>query len=104
MKWVFEHLGGYELMRDGTQSYAFESYDSILKYIDGEEIFTFWDRSDLDLLLFEEFKTDLDVHTFIESWYEDRYDDGGGWGRVEVDSIDGLLEAIRAYNFILEDE
>lgn len=95
--WTFTHLGGYELMRDGTQIKQCSSHEDAISFLEDRRVFAYYTNEELQSLLYKDFQTDEDVYTFICNWYSNRYDDGGGWGEVECSNITGLLEAIRHY-------
>ena len=95
--WTFTHLGGYELMSDGTQISEFSSHSDAIDFLYDSEIFVDYSNEELHSLLFKDFQSDADVYKFIANWYSERYDDGGGWGEPECSDITNLLEDIREY-------
>ena len=95
--WTFTHLGGYELMRDGTQISEFSSHSDAIDFLYDSEIFVDYTNEELHDLLFKDFQSDADVYKFIADWYSSRHNDGGGWGDAECSDITNLLEDIREY-------
>ena len=95
--WTFTHLGGYELMRDGTQTSEFSSHSDAIDFLYDLEIFEEYTNEELHSLLFKDFQSDADVYEFIDDWYSARYNDGGGWGDAECSDITNLLEDTREY-------
>ena len=95
--WTFTHLGGYELMRDGTQTSEFSSHSDAIDFLYDLEIFVDYSNEELYSLLFKDFQSDADVYEFITDWYSARYNDGGGWGDAECSDITNLLEDTREY-------
>ena len=95
--WTFTHLGGYELMSDGTQISEFSSHSDAIDFLYDSEIFVDYSNEELHSLLFKDFQSDADVYKFIANWYSERYDDGGGWGEAECSDTTNLLKDIREY-------
>lgn len=102
--WTFTHLGGYELMRDGTKTEECESHLDALYFLEDFEIFESYSSEELHSLFFNDFQSDESVYEFISKWYSDRYDDGGGWGEVECSDVTGLLPAIREYYLTIHEK
>lgn len=99
LKWELEHLGGYELLRDGPRTDIFDSHIELLEYIDGN-LCVFYNKSKEEVeSLKNSFNTDKDVFDCIEQWYKYINDDGGGWGTVDCNNIDGLLDVFVDWDF-----
>lgn len=93
LKWKVECLGGYELLRDGPRKEVFDSHDEMLEHIN-EDLGIFYNTSKDEVEdLKNKFKTDKEVFDYIEEWYKFIHDDGGGWGTIDCNNIDGLLNA-----------
>ena len=66
------HIGGYELLRDGTQKEKVKSLEELQESLNGVE------------LTFDSSITDMDVLAdSIEEAWANMYDDGGGSGWIE---------------------
>jgi predicted RNA-binding protein with EMAP domain len=68
----FCHIGGYELMRDGTQTEVCKSLKEIQCFLDGEEIE--YDKT---------IKDPIKLVKSIEKEWAEIWDDGGGRGWIE---------------------
>lgn len=101
MAWKLTYLGGYELMRDGTQTIKGKTHIELLKELHSNEVFYEFSNNDF-LELINEFVSDKDAFDFIENVWKERHNDGGGWGQFDCKDITGLLQALRAYDFNLE--
>jgi len=66
------HIGGYELLRDGTQTDTFDDIDDLRVFLDDNEIEYDEDIEDLQ-----------ELADSIEDQWQERYDDGGGSGWIE---------------------
>lgn len=98
MQWKFEYLGGYECMRDGTQTYTARSHKKALSYIDEDECFYEVSKQDLDESI-NKLTTDAEAFTFLEGVWATRHNDGGGWGRVSCNDITNLLLELQKFQF-----
>ena len=95
--WTFTHLDGYGLMRDGTKINEFSSHEDAIDFLYGLGILEKYTNKKIHDLLLKDFQSDADVYKFITDWYSSRYNDGGGWGKIECSNITNLLEEIRVY-------
>ena len=68
------HIGGYELLRDGTQSETFTDVQSLREYLEDYEIS--YDKSITSLWKLAE---------SAEAGWEESKDDGGGSGWIEYE-------------------
>ena len=93
--WIFTHLGGYELMQEGTETDEFEYHQDACAYLCEKEIFYYCKDCYEDIIRM----TDDKAFEYIANWYADRYDDGGGWGTIECSNTLGLVDALRNYEF-----
>ena len=74
---TFYHIGGYELLRDGTQEETCSSFEEVLELLEDYEIELPVNPNDYS----EETITDfLDA---IKSTWRERFNDGGGSGWIE---------------------
>ena len=72
IKIIFAHIGGYELLRDGTQEEEINSMKALKELLE-----------DVEFEYDENIKDPVELAKSIESQWEDRYDDGGGSGWIE---------------------
>lgn len=69
---TFYHIGGYELLRDGTQEETVNSLEELQEFLDEREMEYDKDITDIYKL----------ANTIEDAW-EERNDDGGGSGWIE---------------------
>lgn len=67
----FCHIGGYELMKDGTETFICKSLKEIQRFLDDEEIE--YDKT---------IKDPIKLVKSIEKEWSDIWDDGGGRGWI----------------------
>jgi len=90
------YVGGYELLRDGTQTETVTNKSQIKAVLDSWEI-----EYPPDL-----FEKDIPIPGIVEEIKElwaDRWDDGGGRGWIEIEKINGInCEALKkGYGFTI---
>jgi len=90
-KWIFTLLGGYELMRDGTQTNICKSHEKACEHIEDSELL----YGDKDLYLKCLQSTDEEAFRLLNQHYVERNDDGGGWGTLECENVSGLVNTLR---------
>ena len=73
---TFYHIGGYELLSDGTQTRICKSLKDV------HDLLKYWDM-DFD----KNISDPLELVKSIESDWEDSFDDGGGSGWIEYKSL-----------------
>jgi len=90
------HIGGYELLRDGTQTETVTNEMQIKETLDEWEV-------EYPEDLFERGITIPEIVEEIKKPWADRWDDGGGRGWIEVEKINGInCEALKkGYGFTI---
>lgn len=89
------HIGGYELMRDGTQTEQATSLEEFFYHF-----FTFCEYSEYNDVI-DEIALNLDklsgiqLYQKLENIWQDRFDDGGGNGWFELDPNTLFDESIK---------
>lgn len=104
MSWKLEHLGGYEMMRDGTRTDECKSHNDMFKVLESYEVLYYKMSKKVFYDYINNLKSDKEAYKFIEKAWSDRHDDGGGWGRVDCKDYSGLLHALKEYNFEFDEE
>lgn len=69
---TFCHIGGYELLRDGTREEEIRTYAELKEFCDENELT--YDKKINDM---------VELAEYIESEWEERYEDGGGLSWIE---------------------
>lgn len=96
--WEFKHLGGYELMRDGTQIETCSSHIEALDTLNLYEVLYDIPKH-VYLEIVNDLKSDQEAFNFIEANWSKRFNDGGGWGRVSCSNITNLLTTLLNFEF-----
>ena len=97
--WTLSCLGGYELMKDGTQTVICNSHTEALKLLEEEELFeNSYTKEELSALI-NSFTSDDEVFSWLEKLYEECHNDGGGWGTIGCTNVTGILDTVKSYKF-----
>jgi hypothetical protein len=96
--WKLEHLGGFEMMRDGTKTSTFRKHETCLDEFNSYEVFYEIPKETLSNVI-NDFKSDEDAFNFLKNAWNNRFNNGGGWGHLECKDINGLLDILCQYEF-----
>jgi len=102
MQWKLIHLGGNEMMRDGTKTVKVKSHKRALEVFDEYEVFYETPKQEFQTVV-NALVSDTAAFKFLEDAWSERFNDGGGWGELECNDITNLLAELQMFEFYFMD-
>ena len=94
IRWNFSYLAGYAL-KDGIKFEKAESLDDVCNFLDDAEVFYFKKDTYKKSLI----GTDEEAFMVIKNLWNERWNNDGGWGELTANTYDGIVLALKNYDF-----
>ena len=94
IRWNFSYLAGYAL-KDGIKFEKAESLDDVCNFLDDTEVFYF----KKDMYKKSLIGTDEEAFMIIKNLWNERWNNDGGWGELTANTYDGIVLALKNYDF-----